>query len=74
VDWAVPFTCFSSPAKQQKIELGAFLVSDAAQNSYIFLFFLHITKASHRLTPYRLKDKKGVSRLESPSRLKNYGW
>jgi hypothetical protein len=38
---------------------------------YIFLF-LHITKASPRLTPYRLKGKKGVCRLESPYRLKNY--
>jgi hypothetical protein len=34
-------------------------------NSYIFLF-LHITKASPRLTPYRLKGKKGVRRLTSP--------
>jgi hypothetical protein len=32
---------------------------------YIFLF-LHITKASPHLTPYRLKGKKGVRRLESP--------
>jgi hypothetical protein len=38
---AGPFTSFSSLAKQQKIELGAFLVSDAAQNSYIFLFFIY---------------------------------
>jgi hypothetical protein len=38
---------------------------------YIFLF-LHITKASSRLTPYRLKGKKGVGRLRTPYRLKNY--
>jgi hypothetical protein len=38
---------------------------------YIFLF-LHITKASPRLTPYRLKGKKGVGRLRTPYRLKNY--
>jgi hypothetical protein len=39
---------------------------------YIFLF-LHITKASPRLTPYRLKGKKGVGRLRTSYRLKNYG-
>jgi hypothetical protein len=39
---------------------------------YIFLF-LHITKASPCLTPYRLKGKKGVGRLRTPYRLKNYG-
>jgi hypothetical protein len=38
---------------------------------YIFLF-LHITKASPRLTPYHLKGKKGVGRLKTPYRLKNY--
>jgi hypothetical protein len=40
--------------------------------SYILLF-LHISKASPRLTPYRLKGKKGVGRLRMPYRLKNYG-
>jgi hypothetical protein len=40
--------------------------------SNIFLF-LYITKASPRLTLYHLKGKKGVRRLESPYRLKNYG-
>jgi hypothetical protein len=40
--------------------------------SYIFLF-LYITKASPHLTLYHLKGKKGVRRLESPYRLKNYG-
>jgi hypothetical protein len=39
---------------------------------YIFLF-LHISKASPHLTPYLLKGKKVVCRLESPYRLKNYG-
>jgi hypothetical protein len=38
---------------------------------YIFLF-LHITKASPHLTLYRLKGKKGVGRLRTPYRLKNY--
>jgi hypothetical protein len=38
---------------------------------YIFLF-LHITKASPRFTPDRLKGKKGVGRLRTPYRLKNY--
>jgi hypothetical protein len=40
--------------------------------SYFFLF-LYITKASPHLTPYHLKGKKGVRRLELPYRLKNYG-
>jgi hypothetical protein len=40
---------------------------------YIFLF-LYITKASPRLAPYRLKDKKGACRLDSPYRLKNYAF
>jgi hypothetical protein len=31
----------------------------------IFFYFLYITKASSRLTPYRLKDKKEVSRLKN---------
>jgi hypothetical protein len=35
-------------------------------------YFLHISKASPRLTPYRLKGKKGVGRLRTPYRLKNY--
>jgi hypothetical protein len=39
--------------------------------SYILLF-LHISKAPPRLTLYRLKGKKGVSRLDSPYHLKNY--
>jgi hypothetical protein len=39
----------------------------------IFLYFsiLYITKPAPHLTPYRLKDKKGVRRLETPYRLKN---
>jgi hypothetical protein len=40
---------------------------------YIFLF-LYITKVSPRLAPYRLKDKKGACRLDSPYRLKNYAF
>jgi hypothetical protein len=41
---------------------------------YIYIFYfccllLYITKASPRLTPYRLKGKKGVGRLTSPCRL-----
>jgi hypothetical protein len=39
--------------------------------SYILLF-LHISKASPRLTLYCLKGKKRVCRLDSPYRLKNY--
>ena len=39
----------------------------------IFFIFLYITKASPRLTPYRLKGKKGVARLASPYRFENYG-
>jgi hypothetical protein len=44
---------------------------------YLGLFFynfpiLHITKASLHLTPFRLEGKKGVCRLKSPYRLKNY--
>jgi hypothetical protein len=35
--------------------------------------FSYIHKASSRLTPYRLKGKKGVHCLDSPYRLKNYG-
>jgi hypothetical protein len=38
---------------------------------YNFLY-LHISKVSPRLTPYHLKDKKVVCRLESPYHLKNY--
>jgi hypothetical protein len=38
----------------------------------IFFLFLYINKASPRLTPYRLKGKKGVERLRTPYRLKNY--
>jgi hypothetical protein len=49
----------------------SFLLFFTLYYSYIFLF-LHITKASLRLTLYRLKGKKGVRRLESPYRLKNY--
>jgi hypothetical protein len=49
--------------------LFSFLLFLTLHYSYIFLF-LHITKASPRLTLYRLKDKKGVRRLESPYRLK----
>jgi hypothetical protein len=42
---------------------------------FFFFLFLHITKVSPHLTPYRLKGKKGVRRLESPYHLKNYeGW
>jgi hypothetical protein len=37
----------------------------------IYFLFLHISKTSPRLTPYRLKGKKGVCRLETPYRLKN---
>jgi hypothetical protein len=37
----------------------------------IFLYY-YIIKMSLRLTLYRLKDKKGVGRLTSPYRLKNY--
>jgi hypothetical protein len=37
----------------------------------IFLYY-YIIKAAPRLTLYRLKDKKGVGRLTSPYRLKNY--
>jgi hypothetical protein len=50
----------------------SFLLFLTLYYSYIFLF-LHITKVSSRLTLYRLKGKKGVRRLESPYRLKNYG-
>jgi hypothetical protein len=50
----------------------SFLLFFTLYYSYIFLF-LHITKASPRLTLYRLKGKKGTRRLESPYRLKNYG-
>jgi hypothetical protein len=39
---------------------------------WIIVLYLRITKASSRLTPYHLKDKKGVRRLETPYRLKNY--
>ncbi|PWZ40071.1 hypothetical protein Zm00014a_004686 [Zea mays] len=39
--------------------------------SYIFLY-LYISKVSPRLTPYRLKGKKGVNRFTSPNRLNNY--
>jgi hypothetical protein len=39
---------------------------------FLYFLFLYITKALPRLTPYRLKDKKGVYRLETPCRLKNY--
>jgi hypothetical protein len=35
-------------------------------------YFLHISKASPRLTSYRLKGKNGVGRLRTPYRLKNY--
>jgi hypothetical protein len=49
----------------------SFLLFFTLYYSYIFLF-LHITKASPRLTLYRLKGKKGGRRLESPYRLKNY--
>jgi hypothetical protein len=41
--------------------------------SYIFLF-LHITMVSPHLTPFHLKGKKGVCRLESPYHLKNYAF
>jgi hypothetical protein len=42
--------------------------------NYIPIFlFLYINKASPRLTPYRLKGKKGVGRLRTPYLLKNYG-
>jgi hypothetical protein len=41
--------------------------------SQIFLYS-YIIKASHRLTPYRLKGKKGVGRLRTPYCLKNYGF
>jgi hypothetical protein len=41
--------------------------------SQIFLYS-YIIKASPRLTPYRLKGKKGVGRLRTPYRLKNYVW
>jgi hypothetical protein len=41
--------------------------------NYIPIFlFLYINKVSSHLTLYRLKDKKGVRRLETPYRLKNY--
>jgi hypothetical protein len=40
--------------------------------SQIFLYS-YIIKASPRLTPYRLKGKKGVERLRTSYRLKNYG-
>jgi hypothetical protein len=49
-----------------------FLFSFLALNYWIIFLYLHITKASPRLAPYHLKDKKGVCRLESPYRLKNY--
>jgi Ca2+/Na+ antiporter len=39
---------------------------------FLYFLFLYITKALPCLTPYRLKDKKGVYRLETPCRLKNY--
>jgi hypothetical protein len=42
--------------------------------NHYFLIFYYIIKASSRLTLYRLKDKKGVERLTSPYRLKNYGY
>jgi hypothetical protein len=41
--------------------------------NHIFLYY-YIIKASPRLTLYRLKDKKRVSHLTSPYRLKNYGF
>jgi hypothetical protein len=40
-----------------------FLFSFLALNYWIIFLYLHITKASPRLAPYHLKDKKGVCRL-----------